>query len=112
MSLLFFEGAVLFSYFFISCVSFVSYLQVSSAQPGRNTPHFLRMISFPLLIPKTPNSIAVLIDQCMIVIEKRISSSRSQTGHTAVSLLSLSLESNLDPELLVVLVKPSPVLSF
>jgi hypothetical protein len=74
-------------------------------------PPFLTHDFFPLLIPKTPNSIAVLIDQCMIVIEKRISTSRSQTRHTAVSLLSLSLESDLNPELLVVLVEPSPVFS-
>lgn len=39
------------------------------------------------------------------------SASGGQTRHAAVSLLSLSLEGDLNPKLLVVFVKPSPVLA-
>lgn len=39
------------------------------------------------------------------------SASGSQTRHAAVSLLSLSLEGDLNPELLVIFVKPSPILA-
>lgn len=75
---------------------------------SRNTPltHDLLLL-IPIL---TPNSVAMLKNQRDR--KTRDSTSGSETRHAAVSLFSLSLEGDLNPELLVVFVKPSPVLAF